>query len=83
MKTSIIKIGNSQGLLIPKPILKQCGFNGEVELEVHNNKLVIKPTAHPHPRKNWAKEFQTMVQNRDDELIGFTQNQWDENEWEW
>ncbi len=32
MKASIIQIGNSQGLRIPKPDLEQCGFNGEVEL---------------------------------------------------
>ena len=43
MKAAIIKIGNSQGLRIPKPIIKQCGFNQEVELEVHDKKLIIKP----------------------------------------
>ncbi|MDH3393685.1 MAG: AbrB/MazE/SpoVT family DNA-binding domain-containing protein [Desulfobulbaceae bacterium] len=81
MKASIIQIGNSQGLRIPKPILKQCGFNGEVELEVHDNELIIKPVS--HPRKNWGKAFQAMSLNGDDELIEFAQNQWDEEEWEW
>jgi antitoxin MazE len=81
MKASIIQIGNSQGLRIPKLILKQCGFKGEVELEVHDKELVIKSTS--HARQNWDKAFQAMAEAGDDKLIEFTQNQWDEEEWEW
>jgi len=81
MKASIIQIGNSQGLRIPKPILKQCGLSGEVELEVHENELIIKSTT--QCRKNWGKAFKAMAQNEDDKLIEFAHNQWDEEEWEW
>lgn len=81
MKASIIQIGNSQGLRIPKPILKQCGFNNEVELEVHNKELIIKSTT--HFRQDWEKAFKTMAQHGDDELLEFPENQWDEEEWEW
>jgi antitoxin MazE len=81
MKASIIQIGNSQGLRIPKPILKQCGFDSEVELEVQGRKLIIKP--HTSVRKNWEKSFETMVENGDDQLLEFGPNQWDEEEWEW
>ena len=81
MKASIIQMGNSQGLRIPKPILEQCGFSDEVELEVHNKELIIRSTA--HSRQNWEKAFKAMAQNGDDQLIEFAQNQWDEEEWEW
>ena len=81
MKASIIQIGNSQGLRIPKPILKQCGFGSEVELEVHDKKLIIKP--HISVRKNWTKAFEKMAQNGDDQLLEFPSSQWDEEEWEW
>jgi len=81
MKASIIQIGNSKGLRIPKPILKQCGFKDEVELEVHDKELIIKSTI--HSRQNWEKAFKAMAQNGDDQLIEFAQNQWDEEEWEW
>jgi len=81
MKASIIQIGNSQGLRIPKPILKQCGFSGEVELEVHDKKLIITTAA--HFRRNWEKAFKAMARNGDDQLIEFAQNQWDEEDWEW
>ncbi len=81
MKASIIQIGNSQGLRIPQPILKQCGFQGEVELEVHNKELIIKSTK--QSRQNWEKAFKAMAQNRDDQPIEFAETRWDEEEWEW
>ena len=81
MKVSIIKIGNSQGVRIPKPIIRQCGFSQEVELEVHDKKLIIKPAS--HPRQNWEKAFKVMAQNGDDNLIDVPGSKWDEEEWEW
>ncbi len=41
MKTAITKIGNSKGLIIPVQLLKQCGFENEVSLEVKNDSLII------------------------------------------
>lgn len=82
MKASIIKIGNSQGLRIPKPIIKQCGFADEVELEVHNHALVIKSLR--HPRQGWENAFKEMAENRDDTLLdAATGTRWDEEEWKW
>ncbi len=81
MKASIIQIGNSRGLRIPKPVLEQCGLNGEVELEVHDGKLLV--TSAVRPRRNWEKAFRAMAKNDDDQLIECAQNQWDEKEWEW
>ena len=82
MKASIIKIGNSQGVRIPKPIIEQCGFREEVELEVHNHELVIKPMK--HPRQNWESSFMKMAETGDDTLLDpTTSTQWDEDEWEW
>ena len=40
VKTNIIKIGNSQGIRIPKPLLEQVGLSGEVELEVQADTLL-------------------------------------------
>ena len=43
MKTSIGKMGNSQGVLIPKPFLAQTGMDiGEVAIEIENNSIVIR-----------------------------------------
>ncbi len=84
MRATIIKIGNSQGIRIPKPILQQCGFTGEVELEVHNRELVIRPAK--QPRQTWDTAFEAMAQYGDDMLLDpdtGPQATWDEAEWEW
>ncbi len=81
MKASIIKIGNSHGVRIPKPILDQCGFDREVEMEIHNQELIIK--ASKHPRKNWAKSFQKMAEVGDDKLLDSVETEWENEEWEW
>ena len=82
MRASIIKIGNSQGIRLPKPLLEQCGFNQEVELEIRNHELIIKSPR--NPRSNWAKAFSAMAANGDDKLFDpESTTQWDEVEWEW
>ncbi len=81
MKASIIKIGNSHGVRIPKPVLDQCGFGREVEMEIHNQELIIKSPK--HPRKNWAKSFQKMADVGDDKLLNSVETEWENEEWEW
>ncbi len=56
LKTSLIKIGNSQGIRIPKTLIEQLALAGEIELEVVDQCLVLK-SAHT-PRKNWDSAFQ-------------------------
>lgn len=43
VKTRIIKIGNSQGIHIPKRLLDQTNLEGEVELELQRDQIVIRP----------------------------------------
>ena len=81
MKASIVKIGNSHGVRIPKPILDQCGFKKEVELEVVNQELVVKAVY--RPRKNWETSFKKMAQHKDDRLKEAPSTDWDIEEWEW
>jgi len=81
MKASIIKIGNSRGLRLPKPIIEQCGFQDEVELEVRNNEVIIR--AVKQPRSGWAEAFKAMATRGDDNLIELPDSKWDEEEWEW
>jgi antitoxin MazE len=84
MKASIIKIGNSHGIRIPKPIISQCGFGEEVEFSVQNNALIIKSLK--SSRKNWDAAFKKMAANADDQLLDSETHiptEWDESEWEW
>ena len=81
MKASIIRIGNSRGLRLPKPIIEQCGFDNEVEIEVRNNEIIIRPVK--RPRHNWEQAFKSMAERGDDMLIESPDTAWDEEEWEW
>lgn len=43
MKTAIRKMGNSQGVLIPKAFLTQIGMGlGEVNIDIENDAIVIR-----------------------------------------
>ena len=84
MRTRIVQIGNSRGIRIPKPLLEQTGLTGEVEIQVQDNTLIIRPA--DKPRANWAESFAAMAQAGDDVLLDAevqSSTQWDENEWEW
>ena len=82
MQISVIPIGNSRGIRIPKSILQQLNIDDLVELEVHDKELLIRPIK-SNPRKGWKDAFIEMHNNEDDELfISDTQDQ-DDFQWEW
>jgi antitoxin MazE len=43
MRTELVRIGNSRGVRIPKPLIEQCGLGISVELCVENDCIVISP----------------------------------------
>ena len=85
MITKVIKIGNSRGIRIPKSIIDQSGLKNEVELEVKDDKIIIKAVS--KMRENWDSAFQKMSQNNDDILLDEKelndQSKWDKEEWVW
>jgi antitoxin MazE len=84
MKTKIVKIGNSRGIRIPKPLIAQAGIQEDVEINLEENRLVIVPAN--HPRSDWAEAFRVMATRGDDSLledVGAMGTKWDEEEWEW
>jgi antitoxin MazE len=84
MRAQIVRIGNSQGIRLPKVVLEQAGLSGEVELKVRDNEIVIRPLR--KPREGWDEAFRAMAENGDDKLLDAdapSLTQWDESEWEW
>jgi antitoxin MazE len=82
MRASLVQIGNSRGIRIPKPLLAQTGLRGEVEIEVRGKQLIIQPAN--HPRAGWAEAFARMAQRKDDALLdGELPTAWDKSEWQW
>jgi antitoxin MazE len=84
IKARIIKIGNSQGIRIPKLLLEQVDLGEEVELEVQEGQLVIRTAR--GPRHGWEEQFEAMAERGDDKLLdgeALNLSSWDTDEWEW
>jgi antitoxin MazE len=84
MKTRIVRIGNSQGVRIPKPLLEQTGLSGEVEMIAQDGSLVIRTAR--RPRAGWITAFQEMARRGEDALLDNVSPSlatWDEDDWEW
>lgn len=84
MRAHIIRIGNSRGIRIPKPILEQTGITEDVELEVENNHIIIRPVS--NPRVGWDIAFRTMSEKDDDKPMLVAEDishSWDDEEWKW
>ncbi|WP_159476159.1 AbrB/MazE/SpoVT family DNA-binding domain-containing protein [Dyadobacter sp. 3J3] len=82
MKTNIINIGNSQGIILPSMILRQMKltFKSSVQIEIENGTIMIKP----EPRQGWAEAAKQMHEAKDDELLlGDFPNDFDNDEWTW
>ena len=84
MRARVVKIGNSQGIRIPKPLLEQTGIADDVEIEIEKNQIIIRPVS--NPRKGWDKAFKAMAEKGDDSLVDEMEDirhSWDEEEWQW
>ena len=83
MKTTLIPIGNSRGIRIPKPFIEQCGLTEQVEMDVRDSVILIR--APRQPRAGWDAAFARMAQRGDDTLLDkqAATTRWDEEEWEW
>ena len=84
MRTRIVKIGNSQGIRIPKSLLEESGLCGEVEMSVRDGTLVIAPAE--HARQGWAEACREMARHGDDSLLDgdvATATSFEEESWEW
>jgi len=83
MRTELVRIGNSRGVRIPKPLIEQCGLRDRVELRVENNRLVISPER--QPRQGWDEALRAAGPAIDDEVMldGTGSNRFDREEWKW
>ncbi len=82
VRTQVVKIGNSRGIRIPKPIIDQTRLGNEVEIAVQRGTIVIRPLS--RPRSGWAEQFRAMAEQRDDTLLDNPKpTKWDRSEWVW
>lgn len=82
--SQLVKIGNSQGVRIPKPLVQQACLEGvELELKLVEGGILIAPKQ--APRTGWAESIQqalaTSAEKTDVEWLdaGLTKDE----DWEW
>jgi antitoxin MazE len=83
MKARIRKIGNSKGIILPKEVIEKCKLQGEVEISVSNDQIIIQ--APKSKRSSWEAAFKKASGKEDGMLdnADLIQNDWDNEEWEW
>lgn len=70
MRASIRRMGNSAGIILPKPVLAELGVavGDEVSLAMDKGRVVLVP-AERHPRAGWAEATRKAAASGDDGLV--------------
>ena len=68
MLASVVQIGNSRGIKLPKNILRELSIEDEVEMVIHNDELIIK-SVERKPRQGWSETFAKMSEVKEDKLL--------------
>jgi antitoxin MazE len=65
MRTNIIQIGNSSGIILPANVLRKFGLSRKslVDIDFTNDNILIKPV----PRQGWAEAFKALSKEDLDE----------------
>jgi len=82
MLVSVVPIGNSRGIRLPKAIIEQLQIKDQLELEVEDKQLVLKPI-NKKPRSGWEEALKEMNFDEEDTLIISEDIQLKGFEWEW
>jgi antitoxin MazE len=82
MLVSVVQIGNSKGIRLPKTILEQCEISDKIDLEVVDKEIILKAIKNK-PRDGWGEKFKLMAENGDDKLVIDETIDLDMKNWEW
>ncbi|HEC17649.1 MAG TPA: AbrB/MazE/SpoVT family DNA-binding domain-containing protein [Sedimenticola sp.] len=83
--TQLVRIGNSQGIRIPKPLIEQADLEGkELKLQLVNGGLLITPKK--EVRAGWKEAIEQTImakgqESPDDEWLDMPLDSDDELEW--
>lgn len=78
MRTSLRKVGNSRGIIIPAALLAACGMDDEVDIRLEGKTLLIAPVK--APRAGW---FDGYHPEADVEPLAALPMDEDSEEWAW
>ncbi len=82
MKARLIRIGNSKGIRLPKPLIAQAGLTEVVDLQIQDGAIVVSRTI--APRTGWAEAAIILNRNQEDRLLDeHRPTSFDKTEWKW
>ncbi len=82
MIVSVISIGNSKGIRLPKTLLNQLQISDKLDLEVEDQKIILKPVPN-NPRAGWNSAFKDMHEKNEDQLLINERSDSEGFQWEW
>ena len=70
MRAQIRPMGNSAGIILPKPVLADLGVKtgDELSLTIEDGRVVLSPLP-AHPRAGWAEASKALAASGDDALV--------------
>jgi antitoxin MazE len=82
MKARIVRVGNSRGIRLPKPLLEESGLDDEVEIYAEPGRIIIQSAR--RRRGGWAEAARDMAKRGDDALMDEPiPTEFDREEWTW
>jgi len=79
VKSTLRKIGNSRGVLIPASFLAACNIEDEIELRLDGSRIVIEPVN--RPREGWFDNYRPDVD--EDFWEGLVETEAENRDWQW
>ena len=82
MNARLIRIGNSRGVRLPKPLIEEAGLEEDVEVRVREGAVVI--TSSRSVRAGWAEAARRLRERGNDSLLDQpSATRFDLEEWRW
>jgi antitoxin MazE len=82
MVINVVRIGNSQGIRLPKALLETIHAEKKLDVEVENNKIILRPV-HSSSRQDWSEKFKQMHKKGEDKLLMHDVFDDEDGGWEW
>ncbi len=82
LQITIRAIGNSHGIVIPKAILEQMGFDKTVQMSIEGDTLVLSKPQKP-VRANWELEASKIAEAGEGRLVMGDFQNLDDKDWVW
>lgn len=79
MRTTLRKVGNSRGVLIPVAFLSACQISNEIEMRQEGRRIIIEPVK--TVRAGWFEGYQAAEDT--DVWAGLEETSIEAEDWQW